>query len=336
MRQNALTVIELCAGVGGQALGLEQAGFCVTAVVDADADTCRTLSTNRPEWHPICDDLRRMEPVEHPSLDHADVLSCGLPRSPYSEAGKQLGDADSRDALQATLDMASWVRPRALLLENIPTFLRAPKFEKQRRAVRDAAEDLGYEVVSTVLDATDFGVPQRRKHAFLVAMRPEDLSRFSWPLPTSTRCPTLGETLRASMAARGWPEADKWAADASEPAPLIMGGATGRGGADLGATRAKKLWARQGVYGGSIGDAVPDRDFRLDRTGALRDGLPRLTVDQVSLLQSMPEDWRIYGKKTSAYRQVSQATPPPVARAVGLRIAAALRESDSPGIRRDL
>ncbi|WP_121747181.1 DNA (cytosine-5-)-methyltransferase [Streptomyces sp. E2N166] len=325
MGEGRFTAVELCSGVGGQALGLERAGFEMTAVVDIDEDSCRTVSNNRPDWYVIHADLKHLDPQDHPPLDHADVLSCGLPRSPYSIAGKQLATNDSRDTLQAVLDMASFVRPRVLVLENIPTFLRASKFEAQRLKVREAVEDLGYEMVSTVLDATDFAVPQHRSHAFIVAMPSENMAHFEWPTPEPGPCPTLGETLLTSMGSGGWSGATEWAERACEPAPLIMGGATGRGGADLGASRAKAIWARWGVYGGSIADAVPGADFRLDPEVAPRFGLPRLTVAQVALLQGFESSWQITGRKTSAYRQISQTTPPPVAAALGRRIAAALR-----------
>ncbi|MEV8393960.1 MULTISPECIES: DNA cytosine methyltransferase [unclassified Streptomyces] len=327
MQRGRLTAIELCAGVGGLALGLERAGFNIIAAVDIDRDSCATLSCNRPDWYTVQDDLNEIEPVRHRPMDYADVLSCGLPRSPYSIAGKQLATEDKRDALRATLDIASYIRPRVLLLENIPTFLRSDKFEVQRRVVREAVEDLGYELVSSVLTATDFGVPQHRPHAFMIAMHADDLAHFEWPAPDGARCPTLGETLYESMASAGWPQAADWAAQASEPAPLIMGGATGRGGADLGASRAKAIWARWGIYGGSIGDSVPGADFRHSYEIEPRYGLPKITVEQVALLQGFPVDWEIHGKKTSAYRQISQATPPPVAAAVGRQIIAALDRS---------
>ncbi|WP_329228200.1 DNA (cytosine-5-)-methyltransferase [Streptomyces canus] len=327
MSEQRFTAIELCAGVGGQAVGLEQAGFDVTATVDIDRDSCETLSHNRPHWYTIHGDLKRIDPLDHAPLDHADVLSCGLPRSPYTVAGKQLAMGDKRDTLQAVLDMASFVRPRVLLLENIPTFLRATKFEAERQKVREAVEDLGYEVTSGVLVATDFGVPQHRSHGFMIAMHPKDLACFLWPEPDTGPYPTLGQTLYESMSSDGWPEAQEWATHASEPAPLIMGGATGRGGADLGASRAKAIWERWGVYGGSIGDSVPGPGFRLNRDVEPRFGLPKLTVDQVALLQGFSPDWKILGRKTSAYRQISQATPPPIAAALGRQVAKALWQS---------
>ncbi|GGY51996.1 DNA cytosine methyltransferase [Streptomyces tanashiensis] len=332
VRRHDFTAIELCAGAGGQALGLERAGFRIAAAVDIDGDSCSTLRNNRPTWCVIQGDLNEIEPVDHDQLDTADLLSCGLPRSPYTIAGKQLAVRDKRDTLRATLDMASYVRPRVLLLESIPTFHTASKFEVEREMVRETISDLGYTSTWGVLSSTDFGVPQQRSHGFVVAMAPSDLAHFAWPSPGDVPCRSLGETLYESMASKGWPEAAVWAAHASGPAPLIMGGATGRGGADLGASRAKAIWARRHVYGGSLGDDVPGPDFRIDLSAEPKYGLVKVTVPQVALLQGFAPDWQLHGRKTSAYRQISQATPPPVAEALGERILAALAHptGDSP------
>ena len=109
-------------------------------------------------------------------------------------------------------------------------------------------------------------------------------------------------------------------------APPIVGGATGRGGADLGPTRSKDIWARLGVNGNSIADDVPGPDFVMRMSDDPRDrsGLPKLTVPQVAVLQGFPEDWTITGGKTARYRQIAQAFPPPLAAALGSKIAQAL------------
>ena len=323
------TAIDLCAGVGGHALGFEAAGFEVSAVLEIDHDSCVTLSANRPRWQVIPADLGDIDPVDHPALDRADLLACGMPRSPYTVAGHQRTTADSRDVLRAAVDMATYVRPRAFLLENIPTFTRSPRFEAERRMIEEELEHLGYELSDAVVAAPDFGVPQRRTHGFVLAMAPHDLRHFSWPTATGPTPPSLGEALRESMASRGWTQAHEWADSAGDIAPLVVGGATGRGGADLGPSRSKAIWAREGVYGGSIGDAVPGPDFRWDPEAEPRYGLPRITVEQVAILQGFDPDWKIHGRKTSAYRQISQATPPPVAAAVARRIAAAFALSDA-------
>lgn len=98
-------------------------------------------------------------------------------------------------------------------------------------------------------------------------------------------------------------------------APTIVGGSLKHGGPDLGPTRARKAWASLGVDGLGIVDEAPSRDFV---------GMPRLTVRMVARLQGFPDDWIFSGKKTSAYRQVGNAFPPPVAEAVALELRRAL------------
>ena len=95
----------------------------------------------------------------------------------------------------------------------------------------------------------------------------------------------------------------------------MVGGSKKHGGPDLGPTRAKRAWASIGVDGLGIADEAPDRDFV---------GMPRLTVQMAARIQGFPDEWKISGRKTSAYRQVGNAFPPPVARAVGKQIFAAL------------
>ena len=109
---------------------------------------------------------------------------------------------------------------------------------------------------------------------------------------------------------------------ASEIAPTIVGGSKKHGGPDLGPTRARAAWAAMGVNGLGIADEVPGPDFPVDRP-------PKLTVAMVARLQGFPDDWTITGRKTAAYRQVGNAFPPPVARALGTAIAAALNAAPS-------
>ena len=90
----SLTAIELCAGAGGQALGLEKAGFAHTALVEIDPHCCATLWANRPEWNVLEEDLREFDGRPFEGID---LLAGGLPCPPFSVAGKQLGDADERN-----------------------------------------------------------------------------------------------------------------------------------------------------------------------------------------------------------------------------------------------
>jgi len=121
----------------------------------------------------------------------------------------------------------------------------------------------------------------------------------------------VGETLYDLMGARGWPGAAIWREQANEIAPTVVGGSHKHGGPDLGPTRAKRAWAKLGVDGHGVWDEVPGPEFV---------GMPRLTVRMVARLQGFPDSWQFAGRKTAAYRQVGNAFPPPVARAVAAQI----------------
>jgi DNA (cytosine-5)-methyltransferase 1 len=129
--------------------------------------------------------------------------------------------------------------------------------------------------------------------------------------------PTVGQTLADLMSSGGWPGAADWAARADRIAPTIVGGSKKHGGPDLGPTRARAAWRALGVDGLGIAADPPGPEFPAGQ-------LPKLTVRMVARLQGFPDTWEFSGRKTAAYRQVGNAFPPPVARALGVAIAAAL------------
>lgn len=326
------TSLDICAGAGGQSLGLERAGFDPVLLLDNDADACASLTANRPFWDVKQDDLVDFVGHEHPQVLDVDLMAGGLPRLPYSSAGKQQPASSEReDLFKAAIWLATEIRPRVVMLENLPQLAEHDRFADTRAFAEEELGHSGYECSWHVLDAQDFGIPQRRKHGVLVAMAPELAEHFSWPAPTGP-APTVGEALEETMAARGWPHAERWSRQADEVAPTVIGGSKDRGGADLGPTRSKNIWARLGVNGSSIANEVPGPDFVFipedDRHG--RGGLPKLTVEQVALLQGFPSDWRVEGRKTSRYRQVGHAFPPPLAHALGRSLAETLARSMWP------
>ena len=252
--------------------------------------------------------------VDGRAFAHADLVSGGVPCPPFSVAGKQLGSQDERDLFPQTLRLIEQASPRAVLLENVPG-LAARRFDGYRTRVLQQLHALGYQTWWDLVHASDHGVPQLRPRFVLVAIRPPWAARFGWPKPAGLPV-TVGEALGDLMGSRGWPGAPAWSRRAGRIAPTIVGGSTRHGGPDLGPTRARQAWKHLGVDGRGIADHAPGP--------ADPDGQPpRLTIRMVARLQGFPDTWEFSGGKTAAYRQVGNAFPPPVARALGTAIAAA-------------
>ena len=306
------TVAEFCVGGGGQALGLEAAGFDCIVAVEIDGHCCTTLRLNRPQWDVRHDDMRL---VDGRRWKNVDLFAAGVPCPPFSIAGKQLGVDDDRDMFPDALRLIEEMQPKAVLLENVPGFASS-KFVQYRENLFSSLHKLGYETDWKVLQAADYGVPQLRPRFILVALPKDRMPFFEWPEPSPYRV-TVGDALKDLMASKGWEGANHWQILARQIAPTIVGGSKKHGGPDLGPTRARKQWRELGIDGIGIADEPPSRDFPPD-------GLPRLTVRMVARIQGFPDFWKFSGKKTAAYRQIGNAFPPPVASAVGNAIANAL------------
>ena len=322
------SVLEICGGGGGQALGLEQAGFEHAAIAEIDPDACATLRLNRPGWKVIEGDIRDLDGRQ---FEDVDLLAGGVPCPPFTVAGKQLGAGDERDLFPEALRLVKQARPRAILLENVPG-LAQPRFLSYRESVLRQLAMAGYACRWDVLRAHEFGVPQLRPRMVLVAMRlplpvlghhdnaPRttlDASGVQWPVESRRVARPVGAALYYLMEANGWPGAAAWAVRANAIAPTIVGGSKKHGGPDLGPTRARAAWARLGVNGKGIADEAPGPDFPEGE-------MPKLTVRMVARIQGFPDHWQFSGRKTAAYRQVGNAFCPPVARALGEAIRTAI------------
>nr|BFD94228.1 DNA cytosine methyltransferase [Kitasatospora sp. Xyl93] len=318
-----LTCLAVCAGAGGLALGLEQAGFHPVLLLDNRPVACETLRLNRPDWNVLEADLLDFDPEEHRESYDVDLLAAGLPRVKASAAVRREDSAEELRLLEATVMLLHGVQPRALLVENLAELACKPAYESIRSDVETELGHLGYQHRWFVVNAMEHGVPQDRKQGILVALKGERIRDFVPPAVDTEPPLTVGEALGESMADGGWPHAAAWAAQATRVAPTLVGGSWKRGGADLGPTGSKRSWARMRVNGGTVADAVPGPDHAWDPAPDGAD-LVALTVEQAARLQGFPADWSFAGPKTLRYRQVGQAVPPPVGRALGLAIRAAL------------
>ncbi|SRR5579883_970929 len=211
-----LSSVEICAGAGGQALGLEQAGFTHSALVEIDPASCATLRLNRPQWEVFQQDLLEFDGRPYKGVD---LLAGGLPCPPFSVAGKQLGAKDERNLFPVALRLVDEIRPRAVMIENVRGFLDAV-FEDYRLYLKKQLEKLGYHTEWRLLNASEFGVPQLRPRVVIVALRKEIADGFDWPQVAAHNPRTVGETLFDLMAANGWQGAKAWRSRADEIAPL--------------------------------------------------------------------------------------------------------------------
>lgn len=311
-----LRCLEICAGAGGQALGLEAAGFEPEVLVEIEKPCCNTLRYNRPNWHVVEGDVRQFSASKYKGVD---LFAGGVPCPPFSKAGKQLGHNDERDLFPEALRLIAECEPSAVMLENVRGFLDAV-FEDYRSSLKRQLEKLGYITDWRLLNASDFGVSQLRPRVVIVAVKKQLSEHFSWPKSNSYNPPTVGQLLYAQMKEKGWLGADRWKEIADDIAPTIVGGSKKHGGPDLGPTRAKRAWAALGVDGMGIADSAPENDFV---------GMPRLTVAMAARIQGFPADWKFVGKKTPAYRQVGNAFPPPVAEAVAQQLRMCLTQRKS-------
>ncbi|MEV5576624.1 DNA (cytosine-5-)-methyltransferase [Spirillospora sp. NPDC052269] len=334
---SSFKVVEICAGAGGQTLGLERAGFRHRLAVELDQNAARTLRHNLVHVlnykEKEAEDTVRVGDVADPTVWNpdeyhgVDLLAGGVPCPPFSIAGKQLGANDERDLFAWAVELCGRMKPKALLLENVKG-LSGNRFTAYRQHIIDQLQEYGYIAKWELFQADQFGVSQLRPRFVLVALQPEYAEYFEWPTPLTERPPTVGELLRDLMAQGNWSEEqlDRWVKQANGIAPTIVGGSKKHGGADLGPSRAKAAWEAMGVDGKGVADDPPGPA----NPRVKGEKHPMLTVEMVARIQGWHgkefADWEFLGGKTSRYRQIGNAFPPPVAKAIGEKIREALEK----------
>jgi len=242
----------------------------------------------------------------------------------FKKLGSNLVCRDERDLFPQAVRLVDEIRPQAVMLENVRGFLDAI-FEDYRNKIKKEFEKLNYWVDLRLLNASDFGVSQLRPRVIFIAIQKEIADFFSWPEPCSQKPLSVGNLLFDLITERSWKGALQWCDGANQVAPTLVGGSRKHGGPDLGPTRSKKAWAALGVDGNGIADLAPEKNFV---------GMPRLTTKMAARVQGFPDSWQISGKKTAAYRQIGNAFPPPVAKAVGEQLKVAFNNSAKKRLRK--
>lgn len=307
-------VVSLFSGGGGLDIGFERAGFGVSVCVDNDPVACETLRHNRPTWPVFCGDIRKFDASSHKGA--VGVIG-GPPCQGFSTAGK--GDPDDpRNLLwREWFRVVEAVQPEFVMLENVPGMAHS----KNREHLDDLLEHLerdGYRVNYAVLDAADFGVPQRRRRLIVVGGRGFDIAL---PKPRAAGHVTVSEAILDLISD------DALNHEPNNHAPHVVErwAQLAPGETDPGYRRARldpflpsvtiRAGGGYGPKGNHLGGFHPP----------IHPTLPRqLTVREAARIQAFPDDWEFKGPKTIQGRQVGNAVPPPLGEAVAREIMEAL------------
>lgn len=333
------TSIELFAGAGGLALGLEKAGFETLALNEFDKDACGTLRANRSGWNVIEGDIRN---VDFKAYSGIDFLSGGFPCQAFSYAGNQLGFEDTRGTM--FFEFARAIRetsPRVFMAENVRG-LSVHDGGRTMATIKRVISDLGYTLIEpTVLKAIVYKVPQKRERLFLIGVR-NDLAKsfqFSWPSP----CPqvfVLRDALKAgALFKEDVPksEGQKYPKRKKEIMAMVPQGGYWRDLPDE--IQREYMKASYFLGGGKTGMA---RRLSWDEPSLTLTCAPAqnqterchpeetrpLTVREYARIQTFPDDWVFSGKLGSQYKQIGNAVPVNLAYAVGRRVVALLNSME--------
>ena len=182
------TTIELFAGAGGLALGVEKAGFNTIGLVEFNKDACNTLKLNRPNWNVICDDIanisdKNLEKLFNIKKGDLDLLSGGAPCQSFSYAGKRLGLEDARGTLFYHYAIfLEKLQPKMFIFENVKGLLTHDK-GKTYDTILAIFEKAGYVIQKKVLNAWDYGVAQKRERLFTIGIRNDLSNKINFKFP---------------------------------------------------------------------------------------------------------------------------------------------------------
>lgn len=315
MAKSGLTVLSLFSGGGGLDIGLEMAGLETVECVDNDPESCKTLRLNRPSWRVFEGDVRKYEPK-----GQYDIVVGGPPCQGFSTAGKGNPD-DPRNLLwREYFRIVEKVRPMALLLENVAGMANK-KNAHHLEALTQQLQTLGYHVTCGILNAADFGVPQQRKRLILLAglgWSPE-LPKPKQDMSPVTAMEAIGDLMKAH------PKVKNHEPNDHAPHVVARWKKLKEGEVDPNYRRARIYAHRPSPTIRAGGGHGPRGDHLAGFHPPIHFCLPRqLTVRESARIQSFPDEWVFQGSKTAQGRQVGNAVPPLLAKAIGESIRAGL------------
>lgn len=325
--RNSLKAIELCAGGGGMALGLERAGFHHVALVEFDKHAAKTLRHNRPDWNVVEGDIRQIDFRQYRDMD-IDLIGGGLPCQPYSIEGEALGKDDPRDLFPDSVRVVNEVRPRAFMFENVSGLLHAKHADHVATILRGYRR-AGYHTEIHRMQAADYGIAQTRSRILVIGLRSDVADSFRMPPAFPGRRANIGDVLLDLMAANGWEGAHEWARQRREQPVFDRTGnivAYGAQASTVVTSRGKRRLngAASQIARGFDTTGLPDR--APTALEAAVDGfLPQLTLKMRARLQGFPDNWTFCGGIQATVHQIGNAVPPRMAMAAGLALFSALK-----------
>jgi DNA (cytosine-5)-methyltransferase 1 len=337
--RRAYSSIELFAGAGGLAMGLEKAGFAAVALNELDKQACQTLKTNRPAWNVLEGDIRTQDFTHYKGVD---FVSGGFPCQAFSYAGHQLGFADTRGTL--FFEFARVIKetqPKVFMAENVRGLLEHDD-GKTLAVIKQVIADLGYTLCEPkVLKAIFYRVPQKRERLILVGIR-NDLvkyAQFVWPAPYQ-RILTLTDALKAGeLYDCDVPESSGQAYPKSKKDILAH---VPQGGYWRDLPDALQREYMQGSYfltGGKTGMArrlswdAPSLTLTCSPAQKQTerchpDATRPLTVREYARIQTFPDVWHFAGSISSQYKQIGNAVPVNLAWAIGRSLIRLLNDME--------
>ncbi len=321
--------IDLFASAGGLTLGLKAAGVETVCAVEIDPYRTRTFALHTPGARIITDDVRRVEFAEFAGT--VQLVYGGPPCQPFSSGGLRKAEADERDMIPQFLRVVGEVKPDAFLMENVPGLVASDRMNYLSKVI-DQLEDLDFAVTWKVLNACDYGVPQKRRRLFVVGLR---TTPFDFPEPThGLGCPNPRVRVRDVLPADyvGEPNPSKvFYAKNPDLRPSPYDGHVFNGGGrpiDRDQPSHTILASAGGNKTHFFDDSnlVPDYHAYLmkggtPRSGAL-EGARRLSVRESAALQTFPAGMEFCGPISAQYHQVGDAVPPLLAYVVGQALLA--------------
>lgn len=329
--------IELFAGAGGLALGLEKAGFTPLALIEIDRDAADTLKKNRPDWNVICDDIANISKLnltEYFNLKDGelDLLSGGAPCQAFSYAGKRLGLDDARGTL--FYHYAVFLRklqPKVFLFENVRGLLTHDN-GRTYRTILDVFTESGYKIQKQILNAWDHGNAQKRERLITIGIRNDmaDKITINFPQPHEYK-PVLRDVLQ------NVPESDgiKYSEYKREIFKLVPPGGYWRDIPEkIAREYMKSCWNMGGGRTGILRRMSMDEPSLAVLTSPTQKQTERchplearpFTVRENARIQSFPDDWQFCGNVSSQYKQVGNAVPVNLAFDIAIEIRKGLEQ----------